>query len=217
MTELPVNQIFFGYQFEGGNMGIHSLWLRLQGCAAECADCQTPWACEDGSEEVTVDNMLAKERLEASSFAVLTVAQLVEVLRDIQPPPYHLVICGGDPAHYELLELTQHLSDIGYELVVQTKGTLPMQIDQRTYLSVRPTSFRVAPGVLVDADEVILQISEAAQLKELDLLLEYVDDAITEVFLQPSPEAPEAIDLCMQLCPERGYRLSYRPDSFCAD
>lgn len=215
MTDLPVNQVFFDFIFEGQHMGTHALFVRLQGCASDCANCETPAACDNYGQEVTVDQMLGKGAEEQPSFAMLKPHQLVAVLKDLQPVPFVVVICGGDPAYYDLLELTDQLCDAGYIVIVQTRGTIPMAIDARCFLSVRPNQTRVAPGVLVDADEVIFEVRDKRQLDDLSVLLEYVDDAVTEVFLTPAFDCPEAIDLCIDACPERGFRLSYRPDAFC--
>ena len=73
----------------------------------------------------------------------------------------------------------------------------------------------MAPGVLVDADEVIFEVRDREQLKNVSVLLEYVDDAVTDVFLTPAFDCPKAIDLCMEEAPVRGFRVSYRPDAFC--
>ena len=33
MTELPINQVYFDFIWEGQEMGTHALFVRLQGCA----------------------------------------------------------------------------------------------------------------------------------------------------------------------------------------
>ena len=215
MTDLPVNQIYFDYIFEGSHMGTHALHVRLQGCASECLTCERPAACDNYAEEVTVDKMLEKGAEDLPSFAMLTEKQLVAIFNDIQPAPYPLVICGGDPAYYDLLELTDTLNGQGYETIVATKGAIPMAVDVRTFLSVRPNSGKIAAGVLVDADEVIFEVKDEQQLRDVSVLLEYIDDDVTEIFLTPAFDCPEALELCMRSCPEKGFRLSYRPDSMC--
>ena len=215
MTDLPVNQIYFDFIWEGQNMGTHALFVRLQGCASECVTCETPAACDNYGQEVTVDQMLGKEDEDAPSFAMMTELQILMNLKELQPPPYMVQLCGGDPAFYDLLDLTEMLADAGYTVQVQTRGAIPMAIDMRTRLSVRPNTLRVAPGVLVDADEVIFEVRDRDQLKNVSVLLEYVDDAVTDVFLTPAFDCPKAIDLCMEEAPVRGFRVSYRPDAFC--
>lgn len=213
MTDLPVNQIYFDYIWEGQHMGVHSMFIRLQGCASACPNCETPAACDNYAQEVTVDQMLGKDDEELPSWAMLNEDQLLKIVKELQPEPYVVTVCGGDPAYYDLLDLTDKLSDAGYTVIVKTSGTIPIAVDARCFLSVRPNCVRVAPGVLVDADEVIFEVREREQLSNLSVLLEYVDDAVTEVFLTPAFDCPEAIAICLEVCPEKGYRLSYRPDA----
>lgn len=211
--ELPVNQIFYGYQWEGQHMGRHALYVRLQGCPLQCKPCPMPSVCEVGNE-VPVDYILNKSQLNEpdDAYAVVTVSQLVMLIEDLQDAPYDIVIIGGEPATHDLFPLSVALDEMGYTVTIQTAGELPFNVIEGTRISVRPRSRQVIPEVLHAADEVLFIVRDAGDLAHLDVLMEHVDDDHTEVFLQPVPNDLRAMQFCMDLAPDRGFRLSYRPD-----
>ncbi len=219
MTEIPVNSLYYGFQWEGQNMGRFSLFVRLQGCPSSCFHCphQTAagafgLACEVPGEEVTVDQMLQKDhRTATQTFAVLQPDQLARIIWDFQPGPFDLVIQGGEPASHDLLELTHILAANNYSVSLHTGGELPFAVCEDTHISIRPRTRLALPQALNCADEVIFICRDPSDLAWLDILMEHVDDDETEVFIQPG--APGSLQFCADAASNRGFRLSYAPDA----
>lgn len=211
--ELPINQMYFAFQWEGEAMGSYALFIRLQGCPINCIHCPTPFACDFGNE-VTVDEVLRKGPPQDpdSRYAVLRVSHLMALIKDAQPAPFDVVVTGGEPAMHDLLTFSVALQEAGYDLTVQTTGEVPFHVMDGTRISVRPRSRQVIPEILNAADELIFIVRDAGDLAKLDTLMEHVDDTETAVFLQPVLNNLRAMQFCMNVAPERGFRLSYRPD-----
>ena len=218
MTELPVNSLNFGFQWEGLNMGRFALFIRLQGCPSSCFNCPHQTAagsvsCEIPAEEITVDEMLKKNgQASRATYAAFAPEQLARLIWDVQPAPFDLVITGGEPAMHELLELTNILIHNDYNVILHTGGELPFEVNVGTEISVRPRTRLVLPGALHEATEVIFIIRDKSDLDWLDILLEHVDDDETSVFLQAGGRG--STQFCAKQAAERGFRLSYEPGEF---
>ena len=111
MSELIVNEIFHSIQGESSHMGRPCVFIRLTYCNLRCSYCDTEYAFEEGQKMSLVD-ILA--RLE--SFG----CKLVEVT-------------GGEPLFQEgALELMHVLCDAGYEVLLETGGSLDISaVDPR--------------------------------------------------------------------------------------
>ena len=216
MTELKVNSIHGGFQWEGQSMGRHGLFVRLQGCPNSCFNCPHGWApgvispsCDPIGEEVTVDQMLQKDGNTANTYAVLTPEQLMGIIWDMAEPANDVVITGGEPAAQDLLEITALLIANDYDPIVHTGGERPFEVYNGTYISVRPRTRLAMPPALNVANEVIFIINDLSDLAWLDILMEHIDDTETEVFVQP--RTPSALEDLKAVAPMRGFRLSYSP------
>lgn len=219
MTELPVNSLYYGFQWEGQNMGRFSFFIRLQGCPSSCFNCphQTAagaygLACEIPGEEVTVDQMLQKEgQWQSTTYAVLTPEQLIAIVHDFQPGPFDVVIQGGEPAIHDLLGISHLLANNHYNVTLQTGGETPFEVSDETHISVRPRTRLVLPAALHAADEVIFIVKDPSDLAWLDILIEHIDYDETEIFIQPG--TPGALQFCADEASNRDFRLSYAPDA----
>jgi 7-carboxy-7-deazaguanine synthase len=111
MTELVVNEIFHSIQGESSHTGRPCVFIRLTYCNLRCTWCDTAYAFEAGSR-MTVASILGR----VSSFG----CRLVEVT-------------GGEPLMQEgVHELFSALCDLGYEVLVETSGSLDIgPVDRR--------------------------------------------------------------------------------------
>lgn len=101
---LKVHEIFYSLQGETTTSGFTSVFIRLAGCNLNCIWCDTPQA-KSGGTDMTIDEIMAK----------------VESLE----PFNHITLTGGEPLiQGEAMELLDRLTDNGYEVQVETNGSV---------------------------------------------------------------------------------------------
>lgn len=101
---LKVHEIFYSLQGETTTAGFTSVFIRLAGCNLDCTWCDTPQA-KSGGTEMTIDHIMAK----------------IEGLE----PFNHITLTGGEPLIQEdSLPLLHRLTDNGYEVQVETNGSV---------------------------------------------------------------------------------------------
>jgi 7-carboxy-7-deazaguanine synthase len=108
---MKVNEIFFSIQGESSHQGKPCVFVRLSGCNLRCTYCDTAYACEEG-EEIPLERVL--ERVRAC-------------------PTGMVEITGGEPLlQEECFALARRLLDDGYEVLVETNGTVDIsRLDRR--------------------------------------------------------------------------------------
>lgn len=112
---LKVNEIYYSIQGESSKAGLPCVFVRLTYCNLRCTYCDTEYAFFDG-RELSVD----------------------EIITQIEKYSCNLVeITGGEPLVQmeECLELMKQLSDYGYEVIIETGGSLSIKnIDNRVMI-----------------------------------------------------------------------------------
>lgn len=108
---LKVNEIYYSVQGESSKAGLPCVFVRLTYCNLRCSYCDTEYAFYDG-KEMAIDSILQEVKK--------INCKLVE-------------ITGGEPlVQKESLELMKRLCDDGFEVMLETGGSLPIQeIDKR--------------------------------------------------------------------------------------
>lgn len=108
---LKVNEIYFSVQGESTKAGLPCVFIRLTWCNLRCTYCDTEYAFYDG-KNLTIE----------------------EILTEIKKYNCNLVeVTGGEPlVQSECLKLMEILCDEGYEVLIETGGSLPIKnIDER--------------------------------------------------------------------------------------
>ncbi|HYS78643.1 MAG TPA: 7-carboxy-7-deazaguanine synthase QueE [Candidatus Dormibacteraeota bacterium] len=109
-TVLKVNEIFHSIQGESRHAGRPCVFVRLTGCNLRCTWCDTAYAFEEGID-LSVGSVL--DRIE----------------------PYgtrYVLVTGGEPLAQEgTADLIGELCDRGYEVAVETGGSLDVSILDR--------------------------------------------------------------------------------------
>lgn len=101
---LKVHEIFYSLQGETTTAGFTSIFIRLAGCNLNCIWCDTPQA-KTGGTDMTIDEIMMK----VESFE----------------PFNHVTLTGGEPLiQEEAMELLDRLTDNGYEVQVETNGSV---------------------------------------------------------------------------------------------
>jgi 7-carboxy-7-deazaguanine synthase len=98
-----LNELFYSIQGEGRSQGQPTVFVRTTGCNLRCAWCDTTYSFYEGQD-----------------------ASVPEVLAKVQAMPAKRVcLTGGEPLlQKDSLDLVQALLDLGYEVVVETSGSL---------------------------------------------------------------------------------------------
>lgn len=111
---LKVNEIFYSVQGESSKAGLPCVFVRLTYCNLRCTYCDTKYAFYEG-EEKTIDEIISEVKKYNCSLVELT---------------------GGEPlVQDESLELMKQLCDQGFEVMLETGGSLPInEIDERVMI-----------------------------------------------------------------------------------
>ena len=109
---LKVNEIYHSIQGEGSAAGLPCVFVRLTYCNLRCTYCDTEYAFYDG-KDFSID----------------------EIINEVKKYDCKLVeVTGGEPLVQmdECLHLMQNLCDNGFDVMIETGGSLPIdKIDPR--------------------------------------------------------------------------------------
>ena len=108
---LKVNEIYYSIQGESTKAGLPCVFIRLTYCNLRCSYCDTEYAFYEG-KDLSVEEILTEVKKYNCKLVELT---------------------GGEPlVQSESLGLMKLLCDNGYEVLLETGGSLPIEhIDQR--------------------------------------------------------------------------------------
>ncbi|MCK9281964.1 MAG: radical SAM protein [Melioribacteraceae bacterium] len=108
---LKINEIYYSLQGESTKAGLPCVFIRLTYCNLRCTYCDTEYAFYEGNDK-SIDEIIE----EVSKYN----CRLVEVT-------------GGEPlVQTEVLDLMEKLCNLGYEVLIETGGSLPIEnIDKR--------------------------------------------------------------------------------------
>jgi 7-carboxy-7-deazaguanine synthase len=105
-TSLPLMEQFYSIQGEGNYSGRAAVFIRLGGCDVGCVWCDV------------------KESWEASKHPNTPITTIVDFVLDTKCD--FVVITGGEPAMYDLTELTTALKNHHIEIAIETSGVYPL-------------------------------------------------------------------------------------------
>jgi 7-carboxy-7-deazaguanine synthase len=110
--DLLVTEVFYSLQGEGNTVGIPTVFIRLTGCPRRCTYCDTAYAFYGGKRK-GIDQLLH----DVCSYGAR-----------------YVTVTGGEPlAQPSCYPLLRSLNDTGYQVSLETSGTIPLgDIDART-------------------------------------------------------------------------------------
>lgn len=112
---LKVNEIFYSIQGESSYAGNPCVFVRLTGCNLRCTYCDTKYAYRRGSR--------------------MTIEKIINQVSQYECPL--IEITGGEPLlQKETAELTQVLSEQGFRVLVETNGTLDIDLLQNNIVRI---------------------------------------------------------------------------------
>lgn len=214
-----INEIFETIQGEGSFTGTPSIFLRLQGCPVGCPWCDTQHTWEIKPDlQTNTQEVLAKTGDDERWFQA-DATRILEVFSQQNYTAKHVVITGGEPAMYDLRELTTALHDAGYSVQIETSGTYELKVDHRTWVTVSPKvdmkgGYPVLSQAMNRANEIKHPIAMQKHVAELDelLALGVPDDCL--VYLQPISQQQRATELAIETCIKRNWRLSLQTHKY---
>lgn len=217
---LPINEIFDTIQGEAYWTGTPSTFVRLQGCPVGCPWCDTKHTWHVFPDTETSPALMLDKLRDSPAYALTTVDQIVAECRQ-----RHVVLTGGEPCMYDLVELTTALGKAGKKVQVETSGTFEIHVDEFTWVTLSPKidmpgGYVVLASAAERANEIKMPVGKRADVEKLQsFLLDYEVDKRPVllkpvIWLQPLSQSPKATELCIAAASEHGWRLSLQTHKF---
>ncbi len=114
ITMLKVNEIYYSIQGESSKSGLPCVFVRLTYCNLRCTYCDTEYAFYEGEDK-----------------------SIEEIIYEVKNYNCKLVeVTGGEPlVQKETLELMKRLCNEGFDVMLETGGSLPIKdIDERVLI-----------------------------------------------------------------------------------
>ena len=214
---LPINEVFQTIQGEARFTGTPSVFIRLQGCQVGCAWCDTKhtWDVEIPEKVLMPSLMLAKTE-DSPYFSQMAIPDIMAMLDEFEAR--HIVITGGEPCMYNLVNLTESIIASGRTCQVETSGTYPIQVSRRTWVTLSP-KLDMAGGKEVlhinykRADEIKYPVGKMADVEKLlDRVIPHATEA--DIWLQPLSQNKTATALCVEQATKHNWRVSIQTHKF---
>lgn len=215
---LSVNELFQTVQGEAHHTGTPAVFVRLQGCPVACPFCDTKmtWTTHP-AQEIAWADMLAKT-VDAPTFARIASADLVRHLL-ATTRARHVVVTGGEPALYDLRDLSRGLLEAGRSVQLETSGTHAIRIHPRAWVTVSPKidmpgGLQMREDAVTRADELKWVVGKPADIDRLQAFLARYGMSWDQVWLQPLSQSDKATALCIEAATEHGWRISVQTHKY---
>lgn len=120
--QLPLMEDFYTIQGEGAFQGQAAYFIRLGGCDVGCVWCDVKESWDATAHPlVSIDDITQRAQKGGGKIAVVT---------------------GGEPAHYDLWDLTKKLHDAGMRTHIETSGAYEIRGDW-DWVCLSPKKFKV--------------------------------------------------------------------------
>ena len=110
----PIVEIFHSVQGEGYHTGTPSIFIRFGGCNLQCSWCDTDF----------------------SKWDRMSVTEIMTILE--QWPTKRIIYTGGEPAMQKLRSLSDELHSRGYNIAIETNGTIELKEGLVDWICVSP-------------------------------------------------------------------------------
>lgn len=169
--KLPIMEMFYSLQGEGKHSGKAAYFIRLAGCDVGCVWCDVKesWNRND-HEEIEVSKIIDEVKKASADFVVIT---------------------GGEPAMYDLTELTAQLKELGCYIAIETSGAYEL-IGNFDWICLSPKKFKLPiPKNYELAQELKVIVFNKHDLTWAEEQRSLVNKSKCEYFLQPEWEKQE--------------------------
>ena len=110
----PIVEIFNSVQGEGAHTGVPSIFIRFGGCNLSCVWCDTDF----------------------SVYERKTISEIIKILS--QWTTKRIIYTGGEPAMQKLRPLSDELHSKGYNIAIETNGTIELEEGVVDWICVSP-------------------------------------------------------------------------------
>ena len=110
----PIVEIFHSVQGEGFHTGKPSIFVRFGGCNLRCSFCDTDF----------------------HTWEKMKISEIIETIE--QWPTKRVIYTGGEPAMQKLKPLSQELHSRGYNIAIETNGTIEIDDGLVAWICVSP-------------------------------------------------------------------------------
>lgn len=217
--QLSINEMFETIQGEGVYTGVPSIFIRLQGCPVGCPWCDTKhtWTLDDAF--LTTSEKVITKTKESEAFFNTDGQSILSLFVEQGYQAKHVVITGGEPCMYDLVEVTRLLHENGYSTQIETSGTYEVRCVPETWVTVSPKvdmkgGLPVLESALNRANEIKHPVAMQKHIDELDALLAKLDNACPHICLQPISQQERATELAIKTCIARNWRLSLQTHKY---
>lgn len=173
---LPVVEIFYSLQGEGGRTGQATVFVRFAGCNLACEFCDTDFRVKE----------------------TYTPEELADAVAQLGGDCRWVCFTGGEPTIHELQPICDLLHARGYQLQMETNGTRPRPawgVDHVTVSPKQPQGGRLDPWYEANAREFKYVVDDDTDLARA---LEGVRKHGRATFVQPNALNPAAVTLCVE-------------------
>lgn len=183
---IPIVEIFYSLQGEGGRVGQPTVFIRTAGCSLACSFCDTDFRTR---REMPAEEIVAEVLSYGCPWACLT---------------------GGEPTLFDLQPLCDHLHAEGLKIQTETNGMHPRPSWNLDYITVSPKETeggRLEPWYLENATEFKYVIDTA---EDVDRALGNPTAGYPgrpALYLQPNALNRDAVQLCIDAVKAHPQRL----------
>ncbi len=199
-STLEVTEIFATIQGEGPHAGVPAVFIRLGGCNLACKFCDTNF---ETRESLVVETIIAQaDKLSLNTHGTRT---------------HHLIVLtGGEPFRQPIAPLCQALLNAGFEVQIETNGTLWREIPEAVQIVCSPKApdgqyFPLRPDILPRITALKFLVSKFRPnyqtIPELGQTEYHIPIYVQPIDEQDADKNKENHNLAVKLCQESGYRL----------
>lgn len=173
---IPIVEIFYSLQGEGGRAGQATVFVRTAGCSLACSFCDTDFRVR---REMTVEEIVAEALGYGCSWVCLT---------------------GGEPTLYDLQPLCDRLHASGLRLQIETNGQHPRPSWNLDHITVSPKESeggRLHPWYLENASEFKYVVDCPEDVARALANPAAGSPGGPALFIQPNALNPAAVRLCI--------------------
>jgi 7-carboxy-7-deazaguanine synthase len=206
----PINEIFQTIQGEGYYAGTPSIFIRLQGCPVHCKWCDTKytWECKN-QDQISYEKMIMKKKSNRT-WSYMNSKEIILIIKTKKWTAKHVVITGGEPCLYDLLEITKELEKKDYKCQIETSGTELIRCSLNTWITLSPKTNKKALNTsILRSNEIKYPVLKEEDLFYLKSILKKIKNKKNNfIFLQPISQNEEALNICIKTCIIKNWRLS---------
>jgi 7-carboxy-7-deazaguanine synthase len=217
--QYPINEIFYSLQGEANFAGLPSVFIRMQGCAVGCAFCDTKhtWELNPATQQ-SAQLVVEKTFEHSASWAYFNADDILHEIKKYSACR-HIVFTGGEPAMYDLRSITEDLHAQGYTTQIETSGTEPLRLSDKTWVTLSPKidmpgHKQILAENVARANEVKMPIGKMADIIKLKQLLSQYTINTQLIWLQPLSCKETPTKLCIEQALANNWRVSTQIHKF---